>query len=70
MSLRDDDLRSAHYLDAERYPTIAYWSSRLAEEPNGKWLLSGDLRIRDATRPVDLVVVAGALSLIHTGIPE
>ena len=59
MSLRDDDLRSAHYLDAERYPTIAYRSSRLAEEPNGKWLLGGDLSIRDTTRPVDLVVSFG-----------
>ena len=59
MSLRDDDLRSAHYLDVERYPTIAYRSSRLTEEPNGKWLLSGDLTIRDTTRPVDLVVTFG-----------
>ncbi len=59
MSLRDDELRSAHYFDAERCPTIAYRSSRRADEPNGKWLLSGDLSIRDTTRPVDLVVTFG-----------
>lgn len=59
MSLRDDDLRSDHYLDTATYPTIAYRSTAVSEGVNGNWLLSGDLTIRDVTKPVDLMVTFG-----------
>jgi polyisoprenoid-binding protein YceI len=50
---RDDDVRSARFLDAESYPVIAFTGSRLLPRGGG-WALSGTLRVRDVTRPVDL----------------
>jgi polyisoprenoid-binding protein YceI len=49
--LRDDHLRSAEFLDAGRYPSMTFASRALRA---GR--LSGDLTIRDVTRPVDLEV--------------
>jgi polyisoprenoid-binding protein YceI len=53
--MRDNHLRSADFLEAERYPVMSFASTglRLAD---GSWLMSGELTIRDVTRPVDLEV--------------
>jgi polyisoprenoid-binding protein YceI len=48
---RDNHLRSADFLDAEQHPLVTFKSTSL--EPAGKnWRLTGDLTIRDVTRPV------------------
>jgi polyisoprenoid-binding protein YceI len=54
---RDDDLRSANFLDVERYPVITFKSTGV--EPSGpdRYLLTGDLTINGITRPVTLEVV-------------
>lgn len=51
---RDEHLRSADFFDAEHYPVITFKSTKV--EPNGKDRLkvTGDLTIRDVTRPVVL----------------
>jgi polyisoprenoid-binding protein YceI len=51
---RDAHLRSADFFDVENYPTMTFKSTRV--EPNGKDRLkiTGDLTIRDITRPVVL----------------
>jgi polyisoprenoid-binding protein YceI len=53
--MRDNHLRSADFLEAERYPVMSFASTglRLAD---GSWLMSGELTIRDVTQPVDLEV--------------
>jgi polyisoprenoid-binding protein YceI len=53
--MRDDHLRSADFFDAERYPVMSFASSAL-RPADGCWVLSGELTIRDVTRPVDLEV--------------
>jgi len=53
--MRDDHLRSADFFDAERYPVMSFASSAL-RTADGCWVLSGELTIRDVTRPVDLEV--------------
>jgi polyisoprenoid-binding protein YceI len=53
--MRDDHLRSADFFDAERYPQVRFASQALRPVA-GSWVLSGELTIRDATRPVDLEV--------------
>jgi polyisoprenoid-binding protein YceI len=53
--MRDDHLRSADFFDAGRYPSMTY-ASRALRRGAGQWVLSGDLTIRDVTRPVDLTV--------------
>jgi polyisoprenoid-binding protein YceI len=52
---RDAHLRSADFLDVDRFPQIGYHSTSV--HPAGdKWEVSGDLTLRDVTRPVAFVV--------------
>jgi polyisoprenoid-binding protein YceI len=51
--MRDEHLRTADFFDAERYPVMRFASATLRPAA-GSWVLSGDLTIRDATRPVHL----------------
>jgi polyisoprenoid-binding protein YceI len=53
--MRDNHLRSADFFEAERYPVMSFASKGL-RPADGSWLLSGELTIRDVTRPVDLEV--------------
>jgi polyisoprenoid-binding protein YceI len=52
---RDGHLRSADFLDAEKFPTIAFRSTKISGTKD-KFTLTGDLTIRDVTRPVTLDV--------------
>jgi polyisoprenoid-binding protein YceI len=52
---RDQDLRSARYLDVGTYPAITFASTRLAEYPGNQWGLHGDLTIKNITCPVELL---------------
>lgn len=57
---RDDHLRSADFLDVEKYPTINFRSSRIEgahATPGDEFKVVGDLTIKDVTRPVTLDVV-------------
>ena len=52
---RDDHLRSADFFDVERHPTATFRSTSLtAAGRTGR--LTGDLTIKDVTRPVELDV--------------
>ena len=53
---RDEHLRSADYLDVNRYPHIAFTSRRVVAEPDGRLLVVGALTIRSVTRNVTLAV--------------
>ncbi len=53
---RDDHLRSADFLDVENYPTINFVSTEIEREGDG-WKISGDLTIRDVTRPISFDAV-------------
>ena len=53
--MRDEHLRSADFFDVEWHPAMTFASGAL--RPAGEhWVLSGELTIRDVTRPVDLAV--------------
>jgi polyisoprenoid-binding protein YceI len=53
MAQRDAHLRSADFLDVERFPTITFRSTRI-EKAGGAYRIVGDLTIRDVTREVTL----------------
>src|SRR5687768_13950153 len=52
---RDTHLRSPDFFDVEKYPTLRFVSTS-AERTKEGYVLSGDLTIRDVTRPVTLTV--------------
>ncbi|HVL32585.1 MAG TPA: YceI family protein [Actinomycetota bacterium] len=54
--MRDDHLRSADFLDVATFPTLSFRSSRLERTGDRTFTLTGDLTIRDVTRPVTLDV--------------
>jgi polyisoprenoid-binding protein YceI len=61
-SVRDEDLRSEHFLDVERYPTMTYVSTSTRESATGGWLAIGDLSLHGVTRPMEFAVrFAGAV---------
>lgn len=52
---RDQHLRSADFLDVEKYPEIRFRSTRI-EGDKQRFKLTGDLTIRDVTKPITLDV--------------
>lgn len=54
VEFRDNDLRSENFFDVERYPEMRFHSTRVEPGKDGRWLVHGDLTIRDVTRPVVL----------------
>ena len=51
---RDDHLRNADFFDVEKYPTITFRSTKVAAARGGDYRLTGDLTIKDVTKPVTL----------------
>jgi len=52
---RDQHLRSADFLDVEKFPEIEFRSTRI-EGDKDSFKLTGDLTIRDVTKPITLDV--------------
>ncbi|HTW99144.1 MAG TPA: YceI family protein [Acidimicrobiales bacterium] len=50
---RDTHLKSADFFDVEKFPSITFKSTRI-HGGKGEWKVTGDLTIRDVTRPVTL----------------
>ena len=55
---RDQHLRTADFFDVENFPKITFRSTEIEAKPgqSGEYRLSGELTIRDVTRPVTLDV--------------
>jgi len=51
---RDDHLRSADFLEVDKYPDIAFASTVVEHDKDDDWKISGDLTIHGVTRPVTL----------------
>jgi polyisoprenoid-binding protein YceI len=49
---RDERIRSADFLDAERYPVMEFVSHPAGAGWDDRWSLPGDLTIKGTTRPV------------------
>jgi polyisoprenoid-binding protein YceI len=55
---RDAPLKSADFLDVERFPTLTFRSTKIAGTAT-EFTLTGDLTIRGVTRPIALDVTFG-----------
>ena len=51
---RDAHLRSADFFDVEKYPEIVFVSTGVSQVGERTFRLSGDLTIKDVTRPVSI----------------
>ncbi|MBV9678208.1 MAG: YceI family protein [Acidobacteriaceae bacterium] len=56
VEMRDNDLRSEHFLEVSKYPTITFKSKRVEAAGPGRMKITGDLTIRGVTKPVELEV--------------
>jgi polyisoprenoid-binding protein YceI len=56
VQMRDNDLRSPHFLDTAKYPMITFKSKRTETAGSGKLKITGDLTIRGVTKEVVLDV--------------
>jgi polyisoprenoid-binding protein YceI len=53
---RDAHLKSADFLDVEKYPTITFKSKEIEPAGTGKWKVTGDLTLHGVTKEVVLDV--------------
>jgi polyisoprenoid-binding protein YceI len=70
---RDTHLRSADFFDAETWPTIDFVSTRIVARGGNAYDVTGDLTIRDVTRPTTFRVevdgiVNGMTGARHVGL--
>jgi polyisoprenoid-binding protein YceI len=56
VEMRDNDLRSAHFLEVQKYPTITFHSKQTKVAGAGKLQITGDLTIHGVTKEVLLEV--------------
>ena len=61
LPVRDNQVRSADFLDAEHFPNITFVSTAVREE-SGQYFVDGDLTIRGTTRPVTLDLTVNGFS--------
>jgi len=54
---RDNDLRSSNFLEVDKFPTITFKSTSVEPAGTDRYTLTGDLTIKDTTRPVALQVL-------------
>lgn len=52
---RDRDIRSSRFLHADTYPELRYRAGTLSQD-HDHWTLTGELTVRDVTRPVTLEI--------------
>lgn len=56
-AMRDDDLRSANFLDTDNFPTITFKSTSIERTGPDTFTMTGDLTIKDKTHPATLKVL-------------
>ena len=54
VKMRDDDLRSANYFDAAKYPQITFQSTKVEKAKDGGFIADGNLTIHGVTKTVAL----------------
>lgn len=57
--MRDNHLKSDDFFNAEKFPQMTFTSTAFTPNGNGEYTLTGDLTIRDITKPVTLKVEYG-----------
>lgn len=53
---RDDHLKSDDFFNAEKYPALTFVSNGLTKKSDSEYTMTGEMTIRDVTKPVSLDV--------------
>lgn len=61
---RDNHLQSADFFDSTQYPTLTFKSTSIGKVDDGYYRVTGDLTIRDTTKPVTLNVEYNGVSMV------
>ena len=61
LAIRDNQVRSADFLDADNFPTITFTSTAIRGEQN-RYRVDGDLTIRGTTRTVTLDLIVNGFT--------
>jgi len=56
VEMRDNDLRSDHFFDVQKYSTMTFRSTKIESPGANRLKITGDLTIRGVTKPVSLDV--------------
>jgi len=67
---RDNDLRSANFLDVAKYPTITFKSTKIESAGQNRWKVTGDLTLHGVTKPVVLDVTGPTPEVNVMGAPH
>lgn len=59
IGMRDDHLRSAEFLDTERFPSITFTGNGFVRTGTNTWSMPGELALHGKSRPVELAVTYG-----------
>lgn len=51
---RDNHLRSADFFNVEEFPTLTFASTDVKHDGDDTWTITGDLTIKDVTKPVTI----------------
>ena len=61
VQMRDDHLRSADFLEVEKFPAMTFESTSIEKVDDEKYKLNGKLQIKDVTKDVTFDVVYGGV---------
>jgi len=66
VEMRDNDLRSDHFFDVQKYPSMTFRSTKFESVAADKLKITGDLTIRGVTKPI-ILDVEGPTKPINDG---
>ena len=67
---RDNHIRSADFLEVDKYPTLEFRSTGLRARGAEAYALDGELTVHGVTRPVTFVLELNGFTKIPTGVPR
>ena len=66
VEMRDNDLRSPRWFDAEKFPTLVFKSTSFTKIKNNKYKLKGNITIHGVSKPIEFDVTFNGWSVTMT----
>ena len=66
VEMRDNDLKSPHWFDAEKFPTLVFKSTSFTKIKNNKYKLKGNITIHGVSKPIEFDVTFNGWAVTMT----